>query len=292
MNRVQKKCLVASMGLHTLLGVILVVGPAFLASRQPNVDLPILEVIPDIITDARAYGGGNPNAKPPPATRVETPPPTPPPVQSSKPPEPVAKPAEVKPPPERAPERRPDQDAVEKKPDKPRIQVESKIVKRSNTKPAEKPTPPRNTEEDDAKDQARAAAEARRRTAQQILAKLNGASERLENLSSSTKVEPLGPGGAAFANYGQVVKSIYERNWIKPAQAEETAVVGTTVVVARNGRVVSAKIHRRSGNPAVDKSVQQDLDAVRSLPPFPEGSTDETRTFDIDFELRPNRSTG
>lgn len=291
MNRLQKKCLIAAIGLHGLLCLILFVGPAFLSSKHKGVDLPVLEVIPDRLTDAPTYGGGNPNAKPPPATRSE-PAPLPPPVQPSKPVEPVVKPADVKPPTVKEQDRahKPDPDVVEMKDTKPKIQVNDKIVTRSPNKPTEKHT--RNTESDDAKEQARATAEARRRTAQQILAKLNGTSERLENLSSSTKVELLGPGGAAFANYGQAVKSIYERNWIRPAQAEATEVVKTTVVVRRNGRVVSAKINRRSGNPAVDKSVQQVLEAVTTLPPFPEGSTDETRTFDIDFELKPNRLAG
>jgi hypothetical protein len=44
--------------------------------------------------------------------------------------------------------------------------------------------------------------------------------------------------------------------------------------------------------PTVDKSVRKVLDEVTSLPPFPEGSTDQTRTFDIDFELKPNRMAG
>jgi len=290
MNRLQKKFLVASFALHALLCVILVVGPAFLASRQKNLNLPILEVVPDRLTDEQAYGGGNPDAKPPPASRVE-PTPLPPLVQPANPTEPALKPVETQPPPDKAKDREPktDPDPVERRAEKskPQIKVDDRIVKRSPNKTPDKTTT--KSEADDARAQARAEAEARRRTAKQILVALNGASERLENLSSSTKVEPLGPGGAAFANYGQAVKTIYERNWIKPSQIEETEVVKTTVVIARNGRVVSFKILRRSGNSPVDRSVEQVLEAVTSLPPFPEGSTDQTRTFDIDFELKPNR---
>ena len=186
----------------------------------------------------------------------------------------------------------PETDAIDRKRDrqKPQIKVDNKIVKRSSNVTPDKTAT--KSEVDDAKARARAETEARRRTAQQILAKLNGASERLESLSSGTTIEPLGPGGEAFANYGQAIKSIYERNWIKPAQIEEIEIVKTTVVVARNGKVISAKIIRRSRNPPVDRSVQQVLEAVTALPPFPEGSTDQTRTFDIDFELKPNRLTG
>ena len=291
MNRLQKKFLVASLALHALLCVILVVGPAFLSSKQKDLNLPILEVVPDRLTDEQAYGGGNPNAKPPPASRADLTP-LPPPVQPTKPIEPAPTPAKTKPPPDKVKDLEPKREAVERKAEKskPQIKVDDRIVKRSPNKTPEKTTT--KSEADDAKAQARAEAEARRRTAKQILAALNGASERLENLSSTTKVEPLGPGGAAFANYGQAVKTIYERNWIKPAQIEETEVVKTTVVIARNGRVVSFKIIRRSGNSPVDRSVEQVLEAVTELPPFPEGSTDETRTFDIDFELKPNRLAG
>jgi protein TonB len=291
MNRLQKKCLVGSMALHALLCAILIVGPAFLSSKQKEFNLPILEVVPDKLTDAPAFGGGNPNAKPPPAAQAQ-----PAPLPAPKPPEPEAKQpkAESKRPPEPKPAVKPEPEVeraeIKHEKPKPQIKVETKIIKRTADKTTDKTI--KKSEEEDPKAQARAEAEARHRTAQQILAKLNGASERLENLSSSTKIEPLGPGGEAFANYGQAVSSIYERRWLKPAQIEETVVVKTTILIARNGRVLSARITGPSGNPTVDKSVRKVLDEVTSLPPFPEGSTDQTRTFDIDFELKPNRMAG
>ena len=291
MNRLQKKCLMGSMALHALLCAILVVGPAFLSSKQKEFNLPILEVVPDKLTDAPAYGGGNPNAKPPPASQTQ-----PAPLPAPKPPEPEVKQpkSESKPPPEPKPAIKPEPELeraeIKHEKPKPQIKVETKIIRRPTDKTPDKT--PKKSEEEDAKAQARAEADARRRTAQQILAKLNGASERLESLSSSTKIEPLGPGGEAFANYGQAVRSIYERRWLKPAQIEETAVVKTTILIARNGRVLSARVTGPSGNPAVDKSVRKVLDEVTMLPPFPEGSTDQTRTFDIDFELKPNRMAG
>jgi TonB family protein len=290
MNRLQKKCLVGSMALHALLCAILIVGPAFLSSKQKEFNLPILEVVPDKLTDAPAYGGGNPNAKPPPSPAQPAPLPPPKPAERE-----IKQPkTESKPPPEPKPtvKAEPEVERAEIKHEKPKpqIKVETKIIKRPTDKTPDKIV--KKTEEEDAKAQARAEADARRRTAQQILAKLNGASERLESLSSSTRIEPLGPGGEAFANYGQAVRSIYERRWLKPAQIEETVVVKTTIQIARNGRVLSARVTGPSGNPAVDKSVRKVLDEVTLLPPFPEGSADQTRTFDIDFELKPNRMTG
>src|SRR5205823_13148588 len=96
MNRLQHKCLIASLALHALLCAILVDGPAFLSSRQRDLDLPILEVIPDRLTDLPFSGGGNPSAKPPPsAPRPMQPPQLQPPVQT-KPSRPVPKPVEAK----------------------------------------------------------------------------------------------------------------------------------------------------------------------------------------------------
>src|ERR1041385_3293825 len=74
MSRLHKKCLLASLALHALLCVILLVGPAFLWSKQKEGDQPTLQVIPSKIVDSLFSGGGNPNANPPAAQRVVEPP--------------------------------------------------------------------------------------------------------------------------------------------------------------------------------------------------------------------------
>ena len=66
MNRLQQKCVIASAGIHSLLLLILLVGPAFLTSKSKSDNSPILDVIPANLIDAAFSGGGNPNAKPPP----------------------------------------------------------------------------------------------------------------------------------------------------------------------------------------------------------------------------------
>jgi len=297
MNRLQKKCLIASMALHALLCLILLVGPAFLSSKQQFSDLPVLEVIPDKLKDLPFSGGGNPNVKPPPAAPQAQAVQLPPPVQT-RPPEPVPKQAEVrsKPPPETQKEPKPEPDAVsiDKKRErpKPQIKVENKIVTRSPNKPTEKTAT--KSEEEDAKVQARAAAEARRRTAQQILASISDSSQRIsQNLSTGTTIEQPGPGGAAYANYAQVVKTIYDRAWIDPEDvADSDSTVQVKVVIARDGRVISDSILKRSGIPALDKSVQNALDRVQQLTPFPEASKDAQRTFIINFNLKAKRLLG
>ncbi len=291
MNRLQNKCLIASLALHALLCAILVVGPAFLSSRQRDLDLPILEVIPDRLTDLPFSGGGNPNAKPPPSAPRPMQPPEPQPPVQTKPSQPVVKPVEAKaklaePPKEK--ETKPGPEAVSLERKKSQIKVDNKIVRRPSNK-----TPDKNTtkaREDDSKAQA----EARRRTTQQLLARINGASERInDNLSPGTTIEPLGPGGAAYANYSQVVKTIYDRAWIDPEDvSDDDATVQVKVIIARDGRVISDAIVKRSGVPALDKSIQNALDRVRQLPPFPEGAKEAERIFIINFNLKAKRLLG
>ncbi len=52
MNRLQKKCVIATAGFHLLLLVILFVGPAFFNARQKPDDSQVLDVIPANLIDA------------------------------------------------------------------------------------------------------------------------------------------------------------------------------------------------------------------------------------------------
>lgn len=62
MNRLGQKCAIASIGLHLLLLVVLVVGPAFVGAKsKPEDNMPILDFIPIKTTDDKVSGGGNPN---------------------------------------------------------------------------------------------------------------------------------------------------------------------------------------------------------------------------------------
>ena len=97
MNRLQKKCLIVSMGSHLSLALVLLVGPAFLSPRSVPDNTPPLDFIPAKTVDALVSGGGNPRAQlPPPPQQEVTPPPlapstpTPPtpPVKSTPTPEP------------------------------------------------------------------------------------------------------------------------------------------------------------------------------------------------------------
>jgi outer membrane biosynthesis protein TonB len=298
MNRMQKKCLLASLALHALLCVILLVGPAFLSSDKRGVDQPTLEVIPSKIIDSLFSGGGNPKANPAAAQKVVEPPA---PAQTEpRPPVPTPKPPQIK---EQVAEVR--QTVVEKtKPDvvektatqKPGIKVSNTLVKRASEKDMEEKT----RTEADAKAQvearAKADAAARRRTTQQMESRLNSAFESLsKNLSSGTTIEPLGPGGEAYADYGQVVKSYYDQAWIDPEDvSQDAATVKVKVVIRRDGTVILDSIQKRSGVAALDKSVQNALDRVRlrGLPQFPEGAKESQRIYIINFNLKAKRLIG
>src|ERR1044072_1690599 len=83
MNRLPKKCFIVSAGFHLFLALLLMVGPAFLSSRSPLEDMPVIDFVPTKLVDAAVMGGGNPKAQPPPPP---PPPPAPPGAQPPPPP--------------------------------------------------------------------------------------------------------------------------------------------------------------------------------------------------------------
>jgi TonB family protein len=272
MDRTQKKCFFASTGVHLLLALILVVGPAFLSSKEQSDNLPVLDFIPVKTVDALVSGGGNPNAKPPPGT--PEPQPQPPMRQPAAPP-PVEKPmVKELPKPE------------EPKPLKKLPEVSTALVTRTKDN-AEK-----TRAEARAREQAKAQADARRRLAQQ----LGQAAENIgSEVSGTTAIELKGPGGGGlpYANFLQGVKSAYDRAWIAPdGAAESDAVVAVSVTIGRDGTVILARITNPSGNSAVDRSVQAALDRVRNVPPLPDDAKEDQRTVDIRFNAKARRAMG
>ncbi len=278
MDRLQKKCFIVSAGLHLLLALLLLIGPAFLSSRTKSDDMPPLDFIPWKTVDAQASGGGNPNAKPPPAT-----PPTPPrPEAAQPPPEPARQPLppkDIKPP-------RPESESFEasNEPKQKKLQISTTPVLRKST--AQKISKP--PAQADARMQQ--LAELRSRAATQ----LSKAARSLTDLSSSTTIEEVGHGGgAAYANYAQIVKSIYEQAWIPPDDAaNDEAITKVTVTIASDGQVLSANIVRQSGDSKVDSSVRRTLARVTFIAPFPEGAKEKERTYTINFNLKAKRALG
>jgi TonB family protein len=274
MNRLHKKCFIASAGTHLLLVVILFVGPAFLSAKNPkSEDLQILDFVPPRTVDAlvAANSGGAPmqrqqQQQPPAAQAQSVPEPKPPPVQKAQEPPNVVEKKEA--------------ESFEAKPQKPRLpQVNTTLKSRQSTnkdKPAEK-----------SDNREREAAEARRNTA----AAIARATANLDKgLSASTSIR-IGDGdgrgsGPAYANFLQVVKSVYTRMWDVPDGASDGAIISVSVTIARNGDVVRSSITHRSGDSIADASVELLLDRVQHVAPLPEDSKDDQRTVHIDFSVK------
>ena len=108
-------------------------------------------------------------------------------------------------------------------------------------------------------------------------------------LSSGTSIKLLGPGGGGvpYANFLQGVKKIYSDAWIVPdGIKDDTATVTASVTIARDGTVISSRILQRSGDAAVNSSVQMTLDRVRRVVPLPDDSKDNQRTVTINFNVK------
>lgn len=74
-----------------------------------------------------------------------------------------------------------------------------------------------------------------------------------------------------------------------PPSGRTIGATSISVTVLRNGTILSARITRRSGLHAMDRSIESVLRDVKQLPPFPENSRDEQRTFIIEFNLQAKR---
>jgi TonB family protein len=281
MNRLQKKCAIATAGFHLLLLVILIVGPAFFSAKQTVDDSQVLDVIPANLIDAQ-FNSGVKNAQPPAPTPIVTPPP-----QSTPPaPKPFVQPA-----PAPAPtltERlekifksepakpTPDLTPVEKQNPNQPPKVDLHLVTRLTPKnsPATKPV-------DDSQQKLR------------TQAFQNAARNLKNNFTPATTVDMPGDSTAAYANYASVVKSIYERAWVPPDDAaNDDANTKVSVTIASDGTVISARIIGASGDSGVDATIQKTLDRVTFIAPFPSGTTDKERTYIINFNLKAKRMLG
>jgi protein TonB len=296
MNRLQKKCLSFSLGLHGLVVLVLLAGPAFRNRPQPS-DLQIMTVIPARILDRAGAGGGSPLVtvnQPPPAPPVPVQPQPQPqrPMVSTPPVEPPRRPTlpqreEVEPP---APEPRPSEDLSlepKEKPRKPRHEVHTDYTPASKAKTSSKTEKDQSREKQAREKQAREAterAEAQRlREIQESLGQLAKGVKSSGARNTAVDVAGIG-GGEAFASYRNVIFNAYYHAWKTPdSLSDRTAEADAKVTIARDGTILSAAIVRPSGNGALDRSVERALAVVTKLPPFPDSARDQEQTFTIEF---------
>jgi TonB family protein len=278
MNRLQKKCIIASVALHALLVLVLVFGAALMPPEKITSPPIITMFDPRLLTDEKTSGGVATPPPPPPPPTVQTPPqPDAPPLPNTQPPprvEPRPQPARDNPPPTRNP--RP-----------PELQL---VQRNTNPRPAPRSTPP--APQPDA--QAQAQQDAQRR--QQIQKQIRGAMQSInDKYSPATTVVAPGPGGDSviMANYNDLVGNKYRDAWNPPPSLDDnTATVTASVVIYRDGRVKSHEIIQRSGNAAMDKSIEATLQNVTFVGPFPAESRDLERKFTIKFNLAAKRAIG
>jgi TonB family protein len=289
MNRLQKKCLIATTGFHLLLVLTIVFGAAFFTSRPKPDETQLLDVIPPNLIDA-ALSSGVKNAQPPapaPPQPVQQPPPTPQPPQP-KPPEPKPEPVKqpepepVKPPEKLSPDDLKAVEPVEKPPKpapkKPEISLTPVVRKIPKAAP------------DTAAADAR---EAKRLRDQRLKAFQSAARSIKENASSATPVEMPGDSSESYASYASGIKTLYTQAWMPPEDtSSDDANTKVIITIANDGTVISSRIINPSGDARVDASVQQALDRVTSVPPFPPGAKDKERIFKINFNLKAKRMLG
>jgi TonB family protein len=281
--------LIGTVGIHLLLLTILIVGPAFF-NPQPKIDNNnILTVIPANLVDAAISSG---------AQDAQAPPPTPTPISPAflKPPPPLPAPAPaprvVQPAPAPAPEKIPDltptpslldrwEKMFERTKPAPTVTPDMTPTKRTTTKSQtdninvdlshkiSRTKPLKSSQTDNAQNQ------------REINRELNSLTH---SLSSATKIDMPGNASASYANYGDVVVSIYHSAWVPPdGMSRDNVPVKFKVTIARDGSVISAQIIDRSGDPSIDEAVQHMLDRVTFIEPFPQGTDDKQRTYTIDF---------
>ena len=290
MNRLQKKCLVATAGTHLLLVVALLCS-GFIKSKPQAEDVPLITIIPDVAVNTSTSSPPKITPTPTPTPPEPKPPePTPPPVHDDPPPTPVKHVDPVEPLP---PEKSYDSDVkvLVKPPVKPKQPhvinpVMDKTVVKNN-----KPNIAKPTVEDTSEADAKAEQERLRRQRAAQFARLTHTLEN--NLSPTTQVEIPEEGSVSFASYASIVKSIYETKWQAPDDAaNDQAITKVSVTIARDGHVINARVIDGSGDSRVDASVRRTLSNVKFIKAFPAGATESEKTFIINFNLQSKKLFG
>ena len=249
MGRLKRSCVVGSVVFHTLILAMLVLGPMLLAKREEKVR--VIDLVPSEVID-KLLAPAAPVA-PPPAPAPPKPKPEPKKIQPKPKPKPVL------------PKPKPKKNTPKPKPKpKPKIKV--------NLDSSVRKPDARNTE-------AEKEAAKRREALNRSLNKLD------TKLSGRTAVNvPLGR--FASANYESLIRRKYMDATIHPGAISGDPVVKVRLVIARNGRVLSASITGQSGVTSWDRAVQKTLDRVKFINPFPESMKGAQQTFNLNFNSR------
>jgi outer membrane biosynthesis protein TonB len=294
MNRLEKKCFFTATAAHALLFVILFIGPAFFVPSDKSDAFKQIIVYSAADISKELTQGGTPQdvqanpLPPPPAPTAEPKPP----VETPKPP---VIPALVKPEPK---DLEPVKPAVKIKPadhgdESPPPPKKHTIKLNPDEMVSSKPTADKIKAQQKAADAARAqeAAEAKRR-ADQLKQFGNAISDLNNHLSKGTTVhfDPgTGGGGAATINYFDLIQSKLDNAWHPSSTlGDDTPTATISITISRDG-TVSGHISRHSSNSSMDKSVQNVLDTVTSVEPFPSSFKEQQITASFTFDIKAKR---
>ncbi len=247
MGRLKRSCVVGSVVFHILILAMLVLGPMLLAKRDETVR--VIDLVPSDVID-KLLAPAAPVAPPPaPAPPKPTPPkPEPKKIQLKPKPKPIPPKPNPKPKPKPNPKIKGNQNSNVRKPDARNTKAQKEAVKQREA--------------------------------------LNRSLNKLDTkLSDRTAVNvPLGR--YASANYESLIRRKYMDATIHPGAISGDPVVKVRLVIARNGRVISARITSQSGLASWDRAVQKALDRVKFIKPFPESMKGSQQTFNLNFNSR------
>jgi outer membrane biosynthesis protein TonB len=289
MSRLLKKCLFLSIGLHILLAAMLIFCTAFFVAKPEKI-MPTLSMIaPDVLDNLiNPQRVSTPKPIPqPPVRRIVTPTPprkvtpTPPRKLTPTPPRKLTPtpPRKVTPTPPRK---------VTPTPPKKETHPSKPSKRKANLKPERKPIKiAKNTQTTEG---AIARTQNNQPKSPSVNAKdLKNIKNLRTQLSAAINVNVTGANKAAFTSYANFVVGVYRRTWepLIPSGLARSRIAKVSVIIRRDGRVLSAKITNKTGDAALDRSVQHALDSVKRIgKPFPSGSKDSKRTFMLDFTPR------
>lgn len=280
MTRLQKKCLITVAGFHLMI-VVVVVCSGFLRPTPKEDNTTVLDLIPDI--GDQTAGVPNPQTPPPTPPQPQAQPPIPAPAPQVQPPTPTP-PTPEPPKPQTLIERiektfTPDPTPTEKVPDEqPKPKPQKRQIDVNLTPVVHTVSKTTDTSATDAQE-AKREAEQRQKAIDRVARTLS------KNLSSATtEAKLVGHSSASTASYRDAITSVYYHAWAPPQNMSvDSAMVGFSVVVSRDGSVISSTIKTSSGDPDVDRAVQQMLDRVTFIAPFPDSMQDDQHTFHINF---------
>ena len=310
MDRLQKKCFIVTATTHGLLVGVMLFGAALMPARDDENNVKLLTAYdPTKVTDALSTGG-DPNVKVPEAPQNPQPKPADPTPPPPKPEPPVTKPTPKPEPPEIKPEKveppkviHPVKNDIpkltEEKPKNPRLRPEDLMpITQKNHNSVKPDLKEVKRKSDDKAKAAREAADAaaraqRRKAAHEFDTALRTLGHDLSAKTLVAMSPGPGGGGEVSASYRDVIMSKYYNAWVVPTSLDDDApIVVAKVTIARNGDVVNAHIIKGSGNSAMDRSVENALETVTFIEPFPESSKDQERTVTIQFNLQAKRQIG